>query len=92
MNKTILKKDVQENGYFKPEICFRELPALVDQHYMAKKAEIEQAACNTVAKQYLGKTGNILYIESPYSENENGTRGFFIPKNFYNPVNIRVES
>ena len=61
----------EENGYFKPEICFRELPALVDQHYMAKKAEIEQAACKNLNdieqnKDYL----KLLAIESKLSDEQ----------------------
>ena len=61
----------EENGYFKPEICFREPPLKVDQHYMAKKAEIEQAACNNLQdieqnKNYL----KLLAFESKLSDEQ----------------------
>lgn len=61
----------EENGYFKPEICFREPPSKVDQHYMAKKAEIEQAACNSLQdieqnKDYL----KLLAFDSKLSDEQ----------------------
>ena len=64
----------EENGYFKPEICFREPPLKVDQHYMAKKAEIEQAACNSLQdieqnKDYL----KLLAFESKLSDEQQKT-------------------